>query len=141
MADLDCLMTFISNIKELKDNAEGQKSKSKSKRKTRVVKLLRKSKGGNRQQEPMSFDAQNSVCDNFIRKQFGKVKIVSVIKSRESGVALRRPHLIQAARICVKEDAILVVAKVDRLARNIVLFMTLLLSGIRIYFTEYQRLI
>ena len=88
----------------------------------------------------MTFDAQSSMCDKFAKNKFGKVKIVSVIKSRESGVTLNRPHLLQAVRACCTKDAILVTSKVDRLARNITVFTSLLMLDLPIWFAEYPTL-
>ena len=60
--------------------------------------------------------------------------------SKESGMTLQRPELFRTIRICKSKHALLLVPKVDRLARNVWVIMSMLEAGIPIRFAEYPSI-
>jgi len=106
----------------------------------RVVKFLRKSKANAGNDTSLSFDGQNDMCDAYLRTRHGKHKVVTSFKSMESGMKLHRPDLFKALRACVANNALFLVAKVDRSSRNIIVFTLIMEMGIPIEFAEYPSI-
>ena len=135
MADLEETLRSINNLIEI--NIETCTNPPKQ---TKVVMLLRKSKANNGRDTSLSLEAQKQLVATFLKTYYQKHSVVAIIESKESGMTQRRPDLFRALRICAKEGAVLAVAKVDRLARNIMLFMSLLQMKIPIAFAEYPTI-
>lgn len=73
-----------------------------------------------------------------------KMKVYAEYKEVESGKVVNRPLLLKALDECKKQNATLLIAKVDRLARNLVFIATLMESNVRFiaidkpYADEYE---
>ena len=74
-------------------------------------------------------DAQRQAC--FDHLNGGKWKVVGEYSEVESGRKAKRPQLEAALAQCAKEGAVLLVAKLDRLARNVAFVSRLMESGVR----------
>lgn len=72
--------------------------------------------------------AQRQACLNHLNG--GNWHLVGEYTEQESGRKNDRPELLKAIEHCAKENATLVVAKLDRLARNVYFVTRLLESGI-----------
>ena len=77
----------------------------------------------------LGLQSQLETVNNFVR--FNNGVCIAEFKEIESGKNDKRPELLKALEICKKENAILVVAKLDRLSRNLVFTMTLRDSNIK----------
>jgi len=78
----------------------------------------------------LGLEVQNHDVANLFRVSGGE--IVKEFYEVESGSGLNRPKLMQAIRLCKKYGYQLVIAKIDRLARNACLVANLISQGIRI---------
>ena len=70
--------------------------------------------------------AQRTSVENFTR---GRGQIVGEYKDVESGKRNDRPELNRAIAMCKAEGAVLLIAKLDRLTRNVAFIFTLRDSG------------
>eukprot|EP00959_Pyramimonas_sp_CCMP1952_P134594 2816690-Pyramimonas_sp.AAC.1 len=86
----------------------------------------------------MTLEAQSAMCDAWCRMMLGSHTVVATVNSNESGVALHRPALQSALEQCVQHGAALVVATVDRLARNIARFAAVMLARIPVFVAEFN---
>ena len=137
MSDLEQLSKFVVFLKTLMKKGSF-KLHGES---TKIVLFLRKSKSGSTiAQSPMSLKVQQTMCLAFCQHKFAKFHVIDTVNSNESGVTMNRPCLQQAITKCHQHGAALVVAKVDRLARNIAIFSTLALSAVPIFFAEFPTL-
>ena len=66
-------------------------------------------------QSGLGLDAQRESVKNFI----GSDKLIQEFTDVESGANDKRPELLKALALAKKLEAILVVAKLDRLSRNL----------------------
>ena len=105
-----------------------------------VVKLLRKSKANNGRSSVLSFEAQDELCKAHLVKHHPKHNIVATFKSKESGMTFSRPELLKVLRVCVEHKALLLIPKVDRIARNIMVFSIIMHMNIPIEFAEYPSI-
>jgi len=106
-------------------------------RNMKVVKFLRKSKNGTPGGlKAMTYEAQSKLCDDFLNQRFKKWEVVATVKSVERGTALTRPTLMHALEMCVQHGAVLLIGKVNRLARNISVFSSLMLTPLVMFFAE-----
>jgi DNA invertase Pin-like site-specific DNA recombinase len=85
-------------------------------------------------QSGLGLDAQRAVVAAFAEAR--KMKIVGEYIEIESGRKRNRPQLSAALMTCKKQRATLVVAKLDRLARNVGFLHTLLDSHVDIAFCD-----
>lgn len=77
--------------------------------------LSRESKSGNN----LGLDAQQSAIDNFFQNKTNYT-ILETFEEIETGTNKKqRPQLIQALQLCKQHNATLLIAKLDRLARNV----------------------
>jgi DNA invertase Pin-like site-specific DNA recombinase len=76
----------------------------------------------------LGMDAQRDAVMNFLNG--GKWKLVAEFAEVESGKRKDRPELVKAIALCRKEQATLVIAKLDRLARNAAFLLNLRDSGV-----------
>ncbi|GAB3638727.1 hypothetical protein GCM10027422_43170 [Hymenobacter arcticus] len=82
-----------------------------------------------RQGQPgLGLEAQQAAVQNFLR---GEAQFVATFLEIESGKKNERPQLQAAIAKARKEEAVLPVAKLDRLARNVAFLATLLESRVR----------
>ena len=108
--------------------------------KPKVVLYLRKSLDKS-DGESLSYAAQRTQCLGLAAKIFPKgFAVKKIIYSNEKGTSLRRPHLLKALKQCAKHRAALFVGRPDRLARNIMIFSTLLMTPLTIFFASFPWL-
>lgn len=75
----------------------------------------------------LGLEAQKSAVEAFLR---GKGTLVAEFVEVESGKKVRRPQLEEALKLCRKTKATLVIAKLDRLARNVHFISGLMEAGV-----------
>lgn len=75
----------------------------------------------------LGLEAQQSAVESFLR---GRGILLAEFVEVESGKKVRRPQLDEALRLCRKTKATLVIAKLDRLARNVHFISGLLEAGV-----------
>jgi DNA invertase Pin-like site-specific DNA recombinase len=83
-------------------------------------------------------DAQHKALAD--RLNGGSWKLVATFTEVESGRRRSRPELAKALAACKKHKAKLVVAKLDRLARNTKFLLTLLDSGVEVLFCDLPHI-
>lgn len=76
----------------------------------------------------LGLEVQKSVVDAFVRQSGGK--LINEYVEVESGKRNSREQLQRALEECKREDATLVIAKLDRLARNVHFISGLIESGV-----------
>jgi len=79
-------------------------------------------------QSGLGLEAQQAAVQNFLR---GDATLVSTFLEIESGKKNERPQLQAAIARARQEDAVLLVAKLDRLARNVAFLAMLMESRVR----------
>lgn len=79
-------------------------------------------------QSGLGLEAQQAAVQNFLR---GDAMLVSTFLEIESGKKNERPQLQAAIALAWQEGAVLLVAKLDRLARNVAFLATLMESRVR----------
>lgn len=79
-------------------------------------------------QSGLGLEAQQAAVQNFLR---GDAKLVATFLEIESGKKNERPQLQAAIARARQEEAVLLVAKLDRLARNVAFLATLMESRVR----------
>src|SRR5262252_3357037 len=77
----------------------------------------------------LGLDAQRAAINNFLNG--GKWKLVGEYREVESGKNSDRPELAKAMSLCRLHNAILLVAKLDRLARNVHFLSGLMEAGVK----------
>ena len=82
----------------------------------------------------LGLDAQRKMCQDFVDRNSGE--IVSEFQDVESGTHRDRPGLWQAIEYCKSNGCTLVIAKLDRLARDVEFTFKVLNSGIQIRFCD-----
>ena len=83
----------------------------------------------------LGLQAQQDIIRNYLK---GEVPIAEFVEV-ESGRKTQRPKLHEALELCKKEKATLIVAKMDRLSRNVTFTSQLLDAGIEIIFCDFPR--
>ena len=76
----------------------------------------------------LGLDAQRSAVLDFING--GAANLIAEFTETESGKRNDRPQLAEALKLCRKEKAVLIIAKLDRLARNVAFISNLMESGV-----------
>src|SRR6476661_5095062 len=76
-------------------------------------------------QSGLGLDAQRSAVAGFV----GARELVAEFTEVESGKRSDRPQLAAALELCRRQRAMLVIAKLDRLARNVAFIANLMESG------------
>ena len=76
----------------------------------------------------LGLEAQQKAVQDFLSG--GQRSLVAELTEIETGKANERPKLITALALCRKHKARLVIAKLDRLSRNLAFIATLLDSGV-----------
>lgn len=82
----------------------------------------------------LGISAQRAMCDNFIKQNSGKH--IQEFMDVESGTHRDRKGLWDAIDYCKKNNCSLVIAKLDRLARDVEFTFKVLNTGIDIHFTD-----
>jgi DNA invertase Pin-like site-specific DNA recombinase len=77
----------------------------------------------------LGLEAQRDAVANYLNG--GRWKLVQELIEVESGKSKDRPKLVEALRLCRVYNATLLVAKIDRLARNVAFVSTLMESGVK----------
>lgn len=83
----------------------------------------------------LGVEAQREIIQNFLKD---KIPVSEYIET-ESGRKSDRPKLIEALAECRKKGAILIVAKLDRLSRNVAFTSKLLESDVEIVFCDFPE--
>lgn len=79
-------------------------------------------------QSGLGIEAQRSAVDHFLRRSGGK--LLQEYVEVESGSRRARPVLVQSIALCRKRGASLLIAKLDRLGRNVAFVSSLMESGV-----------
>ena len=82
----------------------------------------------------LGISAQRDMCERFIKQNNGKN--VQEFMDVESGTHRDRKGLWDAIDFCMKNDCSLVIAKLDRLARDVEFTFKVINTGIDIHFTD-----
>lgn len=82
----------------------------------------------------LGISAQRTMCDNFIKQNSGKH--IQEFMDVESGTHRDRKGLWEAIDYCKKNGCSLVIAKLDRLARDVEFTFKVINTGIDIHFTD-----
>ena len=82
----------------------------------------------------LGISAQRNMCENFIRQNKGKQ--VQEFMDVESGTHRDRKGLWQAIDYCKKNGCSLVIAKLDRMSRDVEFTFKVINTGIDIHFTD-----
>jgi DNA invertase Pin-like site-specific DNA recombinase len=77
----------------------------------------------------LGLEAQRDAVANYLNG--GRWKLVRELIEVESGESKDRPKLVEALRLCRIYNATLLVAKIDRLARNVAFVSTIMESGVK----------
>ncbi len=77
----------------------------------------------------LGLEAQREAVANYLNG--GRWKLVQELIEVESGKSKDRPKLIEALRLCRIYNATMLVAKLDRLARNVAFVSALMESGVK----------
>ena len=83
----------------------------------------------------LGLDAQKEIIRNYLKG----VEPISSFVEVESGRHNDRPKLQEALKMCRKEKATLIVAKLDRLSRNVAFTSKLLESDVEIKFCDFPE--
>ena len=94
---------------------------------TRFVGYFRVSTG-KQKQSGLGLEAQQDAVSRFLTSR--KAELLSEIVEIESGGRADRPKLAEALRLCRVHGATLLIAKLDRLARNVAFISNLMESGV-----------
>ncbi len=102
---------------------------------TKYISYLRQS---TRKQEisGLGLEAQREIIEKTISH---KNRVVREFIETESGRKSNRPKLAEALELCKKEGATLIVAKLDRLSRNVAFTSKLLESEVEIKFCDFPE--
>ena len=76
----------------------------------------------------LGFEAQRHAVDQFLNG--GSWSLIGEFTEVESGKRNKRPELEKALAVCKRQKAKLVIAKLDRLSRNLAFIATLMDSGV-----------
>ncbi len=83
----------------------------------------------------LGIEAQREIIRNFL----GDKRLIAEYVETESGKKTDRPKLQEALGICRKSGATLIVAKLDRLSRNVAFTGKLLESDVEIVFCDFPQ--
>jgi DNA invertase Pin-like site-specific DNA recombinase len=82
-------------------------------------------------------EAQQDMINKWLK---GKGELIATFQEKISGKINKRPELERAIALCKKEDATLLIAKLDRLSRDVAFLFELKNSGIQIACCELPEL-
>jgi DNA invertase Pin-like site-specific DNA recombinase len=75
----------------------------------------------------LGLDAQTATVQGYVQQKGGE--LIAFFQEVESGKRKDRPELLKALALCRQKKAVLVIAKLDRLARNTAFIANLIESG------------
>jgi DNA invertase Pin-like site-specific DNA recombinase len=67
--------------------------------------------------QKLGIDSQRSICQHFINSD--SHELIKEFSEKKSGKNANRPQLLKAIQFCLENDCHLMVAKIDRLARDV----------------------
>lgn len=82
----------------------------------------------------LGMEAQKQTCLNYIKSQNGE--LLAEFSDVESGKSRTRVGLLHAVEFCKNNGCTLVIAKLDRLARDVEFTFAVINTGINIYFCD-----
>lgn len=82
----------------------------------------------------LGLEAQNDICTQYIKSKDGE--LLATFKDVESGKSRTRKGLMDAINFCKQNKCTLVIAKLDRLARDVEFTFKIINTGIDIYFCD-----
>lgn len=85
----------------------------------------------------LGLEAQRSAVANFLRANSSE--LFGEFTEVESGTKKNRPQFLEALRVCRVYSATLVIAKLDRLARNVALTAALMESGVEFVAADFPQ--
>ena len=83
----------------------------------------------------LGVEAQREIIHNHVKNQPILVEYIET----ESGKKSNRPQLLATLAMCRKTNSILIVAKLDRLSRNVAFTSKLLESDVEIVFCDFPQ--
>lgn len=83
----------------------------------------------------LGVEAQREIIHNYVRNK----PILAEYIETESGKKSNRPQLLTALAMCRKTNSVLIVAKLDRLSRNVAFTSKLLESDVEIVFCDFSQ--
>lgn len=83
----------------------------------------------------LGVEAQREIIHNHVKNK----QILAEYIETESGKKSNRPQLLTALAMCRKTNSILIVAKLDRLSRNVAFTSKLLESDVEIIFCDFPQ--
>ena len=83
----------------------------------------------------LGVEAQREIIHNHLKSK----NIIAEFVETESGKKSNRPQLLAALELCRKTNSILIVAKLDRLSRNVAFTSMLLESDVEIVFCDFPQ--
>lgn len=83
----------------------------------------------------LGIEAQRNIIHSFVKEAL----IIAEFVETESGKKSDRPKLQEALALCRKTNSILIVAKLDRLSRNVAFTSKLLESDVEITFCDFPQ--
>lgn len=83
----------------------------------------------------LGVEAQREIIHNHVKNK----QILAEYIETESGKKSNRPRLLTALAMCRKTNSILIVAKLDRLSRNVAFTSKLLESDVEIVFCDFPQ--
>lgn len=83
----------------------------------------------------LGVEAQREIIHNHLKDK----NIIAEFVETESGKKSNRPQLLAALELCRKTNSILIVAKLDRLSRNVAFTSKLLESDVEIMFCDFPQ--
>ena len=86
----------------------------------------------------LGLESQQKICGEFIKTQGGER--VAEFKDVESGTHRDRKGLLAAIDYCKRNDCALVIAKLDRLARDVEFCFKVVNTGIEIHFVDMPQM-
>ena len=83
----------------------------------------------------LGIEAQREIIQNYLKNK----KTIAEYIETESGRKSERPKLTEALELCRKTNSVLIVAKLDRLSRNVAFTSKLLESDVEIVFCDFPE--
>lgn len=82
-------------------------------------------------------DAQKAAVEDYVRRNDGET--IATFTEIESGKKNDRPELAKALRHCRRSNATLIIAKLDRLARNVAFIANLMESNVEFVAVDFPK--